>query len=236
MMLRCVTCGQRQRDRRSYRDHLLWAHHEVARRGVDTPTRLEGRELEAVWAGIRRRQETGMALAARRREQLGLPRVSHREAARRLQDNPARSAHRFRAAARARGAATAALGTPVIYRAPQPTVTPLMRTRLGSFQAPPLAMPAGTVRLGGGKTTTPSLHTVPHMPLPNYQKFFGGSTTDLTSSSPPYIAHTSPVSSTSTHPQRQAGPVARPPSTVERGGHRTETGGGDDMGRHPSVL
>jgi len=64
LVLRCHTCGQLQRDRRSYRDHLLWAHHEVARRGVDTPTRLEGRELEAVWAGIRRRQTTGMALAA----------------------------------------------------------------------------------------------------------------------------------------------------------------------------
>jgi len=54
---------------------------------------------------------TGMALAARRREELGLPRVSDREAARRLLDNRARSARRLRAAARARGVATAALGT-----------------------------------------------------------------------------------------------------------------------------
>jgi len=104
LWLRCHTCGQRQPDRRAYRDHLLWSHHEVARRGADVPVRLEGRELEAVWAGIRRRQLTGMALAARRREQLGLPRVSEREAACRLHDNRARSARRLSAAARARAA------------------------------------------------------------------------------------------------------------------------------------
>jgi len=92
LVLRCGTCGQLQRDRRGYRNHLLWEHHEVARRGSDAPVRLEGRELEAVWAGICRRQTTGMALAARRREELGLPRVSDREAARRRQDNRARLA------------------------------------------------------------------------------------------------------------------------------------------------
>jgi len=130
LLLRCQTCGQLQRDRRSYRDHLLWAHHEVARRGVETPVRLAGRELEAVWAGIRRRHMTGMALAARRREELGLPHVSERETARRLQDNWARSARRLRAAARVRGAAAAALGTPVVPLAPRPV--PL---RLGTFQS-----------------------------------------------------------------------------------------------------
>jgi len=118
LVLRCGTCGQLQRDRRSCRDHLLREHHEVARRGFETPIRLEGRELNAVWAGIRRRQTSGMILAGRRREELGLPRVSDREAARRLQDNQARSARRLRAAARARGAATAALGTPVVPLAP----------------------------------------------------------------------------------------------------------------------
>jgi len=76
-----------QRDRRGYRDYLLREHNEVARREFDLPIRLEGRELEAVWAGIRRRQTTGMTLAARLREELGLPRVTDREAARRLQDN-----------------------------------------------------------------------------------------------------------------------------------------------------
>jgi len=123
----------------------------VARRGADVPVQIEGRELESVWAGIWRRQMTGMALAARRREQLGLPRVSDREAARRQQDNRARAARRLRAAARARGAETAALGTPVVPLAPPLSVRPLMRTRLGTFQARPLSTPAGTVRLGGGR-------------------------------------------------------------------------------------
>jgi len=89
--LRCHACGELQRDRRSYRDHLLRIHQEVTRRGADVPVRLEGRELEAVWAGIQRRHEAGMATASRRRENLGLPRVSDREAARRLLDNRARS-------------------------------------------------------------------------------------------------------------------------------------------------
>jgi len=103
LILTCRTCGQRQRVRLGYRDHLLREHNEVARRGFDAPIRLEGRELEAVWAGIRHRQTTGMTPASRRREELGLPRVSDKEAARRLQDNWARSARRLRAAARARG-------------------------------------------------------------------------------------------------------------------------------------
>jgi len=156
LVLRCHTCGQPQRDRRAYRDHLLLAHHEVARRGCDTPIRLEGHELEAVWAGIRRRQTTRMALAAGRREELGLPRVSDREAARRLQDNRARSARRLRAAARAGGAATAALGTPVVPLAPQPV--PL---RLGTFQSRHLAVPAGTVRHGGARMPCPRCTTCP---------------------------------------------------------------------------
>jgi len=155
MWLRCQTCGQRQRDRRTYRDHLLRAHHEVVRRGVNTPIRLEGRELEAVWDGIRRRHESGMATASRRREQLGLPRVSDREAARRLQDNRARSARRYRAAARARGAATAAPGTHFIPRTARPSVTPLMRSRLGTFQARPLPTPTGTPRQGGARLPRP---------------------------------------------------------------------------------
>jgi len=171
MMLRCVTCGQRQRDRWSNRDHLLWAHNELARRGVDTPTRLEGRESEAVWDGIRRRHITGMALAARRREQLGLPRVSDREAARRLQDNRARSARRFRAAARARGTATAALGTPVVPLTPRPTVTPLMRSRLGTSQARPLANPAGPVRHGGARLPRPPCTRWLHCPCQTYRDF-----------------------------------------------------------------
>jgi len=54
LILRCHTCGRMQRDRRGYRDHLLGEHNEVSRRGFDTPVRLEGRKLAAVWAGVRR--------------------------------------------------------------------------------------------------------------------------------------------------------------------------------------
>jgi len=171
MWLRCHTCGELQRDRRSYRDHLLRAHQEVARRGADTPVRLQGRELEAVWAGIRRRQMTGMAQAASRREQLGLPHVSDREAARRQLDNRARSARRFRAAARARGAATAAPGTHFVPRTARPTVTPLFRTRNNTFQARPLPTPAGTVRQGGARLPRPPCTRCLHCPCQTRRDF-----------------------------------------------------------------
>jgi len=92
LILRCHTCNRIQRDRRGYRDHLLREHNEVSRRGFDVPVRLKGRELAAVWASVRRHQLSGTTLAARRREELGLPRVFDREAERRLQDNRARSA------------------------------------------------------------------------------------------------------------------------------------------------
>jgi len=146
-----LRCGRMQQDRRGYRDHLLREHNKVARWGLDALIGLEGRELAAVWAGIRRRQTTGMALAAHRREELGLPQVSDREAARRLHDNRARTARRLRAAARARGAATAALGTPVVPLAPRPPVN----LRLGTFQTRPLAVPAGIVRYGGARMPRP---------------------------------------------------------------------------------
>jgi len=110
-ILRCHTCGNIQRDRRVYRNHLLRAHGEVSRRGLDAPVRLPDRELAAVWASVRRHQTSGNTRASRRREELGLPRVSDREAERRLRDNRSRTARRHRAAARARGVATAALGT-----------------------------------------------------------------------------------------------------------------------------
>jgi len=112
LILRCHTCNRIPRDRRGYRDHLLRKHNEVPRRGFDVPVVHEGRELAAVWAGVRCHQVSGTTLAARRREELGLPRVSDREAERRFQDNWARSTRRHRAAARARGAARATLGTP----------------------------------------------------------------------------------------------------------------------------
>jgi len=155
LVLRCHTCGRMQRDRRGYRDHLLGEHNEVARRGFDAQVRLIGRKLAAVWAGVRRHQASGTVLAARRREGLGLPRVSNWEAERRLLDNGARSARRHRAAARARGAAMAALGTPDVNLGPQQAATPApsrrMAIRLGTFPAHPLAAPVGTVRHGGAR-------------------------------------------------------------------------------------
>jgi len=72
LVLRCHTCGQMQRDRRGYHDHFLREHNEVARRGFDAPVRLEGRELAAVWAGVRRHQASTTTLAAGRQEELGL--------------------------------------------------------------------------------------------------------------------------------------------------------------------
>jgi len=148
LILRCHTCGKIQRDRRGYRDHLLREHNEVSRRGFDVPVRVEGRELAAVWASVRRHQVSGTTQAARCREELGLPHVSNREAERRLHDNRARSARRHRAAARARGAAQAALST---QGAATPEPAGVIATRLGAFQARPLAVLAGTVRLGGSR-------------------------------------------------------------------------------------
>jgi len=91
-ILRCHTCNNVQRDRRVYRDHLLRAHGEVSRRGLDAPVRLPDKELAAVWASVRPHQVSGSTRASRRREELGLPRVSDREAERRLRDNRCRTA------------------------------------------------------------------------------------------------------------------------------------------------
>jgi len=87
--LYCHSCHNVQRDRRAYRDHLLRVHSEVARKGSDVPVRLKGKELEVVWASAHRLRMSGPARAARPREALGLPRVSDREAERRLKDNRA---------------------------------------------------------------------------------------------------------------------------------------------------
>jgi len=105
VILRCHMCNNIQSDRRSYRNKLLRAHGEVCRQGFDVPVRLSEGELSVVWAGVRRHQVSGATRAARRLEKLGLPRVSDREAKRRLRDNRARTARRHRAAARARGVA-----------------------------------------------------------------------------------------------------------------------------------
>jgi len=68
LILRCHTCNRIQRDRRGYRDHFLREHNEVSHRGFDVLVRLEGRELAAVWASVRRHQVSGTTLAACRRE------------------------------------------------------------------------------------------------------------------------------------------------------------------------
>jgi len=53
-ILRCHMCNWIQRDRRVYHDHLLRVHGEMSRRGLDTPVRLNDRELAAIWASVRR--------------------------------------------------------------------------------------------------------------------------------------------------------------------------------------
>jgi len=117
--LYCHSCHNVQRDRRAYRDHLLRVHGEVARRGSDVPVRLEGKELEVAWASAHRSRMSGPVYAARRRKALGLPRVSDREAERRLKDNRARTARRHPAAARAREGATATLTAPDVPATPE---------------------------------------------------------------------------------------------------------------------
>jgi len=111
-VLYCHTCRNVQHDRHAYRDHLLRVYGEVARRGSNVAVCLEGRKLEAVWASAYQSRMSGPVRAARRREALGLPRVSDREAERRLKDNRARTARRHRAAARARLRAAATLRAP----------------------------------------------------------------------------------------------------------------------------
>jgi len=123
-------------------------------RGFDVPVRLEGHKLAAVWASVRRHQVSGTTLAARHCEELGLPRVSDCEAER--QDNRARSARRHRAAAHARRAARAALGTPDATATATQGAAPLepaglLAARLGTFQARPLTGPMPAVRLGGSR-------------------------------------------------------------------------------------
>jgi len=60
----CHVCHNVQRDRRAYRDHLLRVHGEVARQGSDLPVRLEGRELEVMWASVHRFRISGPRAAS----------------------------------------------------------------------------------------------------------------------------------------------------------------------------
>jgi len=95
--IRCHLCDAVQRDRWAYRNHLLRIHGQVICTGTTTPVRLEGRELETVWAADYSR----LLWASRCREALGLPRVPNQEAARCFHENRARRARLARAAARA---------------------------------------------------------------------------------------------------------------------------------------
>jgi len=79
----CHVCQEVQRDRWTYRNHLLRVHGQVIRGGTSTPVRLVGRELEEVWSA----DFVRLLDASRRREAMGLPRVTDQEAARRQHDN-----------------------------------------------------------------------------------------------------------------------------------------------------
>jgi len=160
-LLRCHTCNNVQRDRRVYRDHLLRAHGEVSRRGHDVPVRLQEKELAVVWASLRRHQVSGSSRASRRREELGLPRVSDREAERQLRDNWARTARRHRAAARARGVASAALGVPDVQGTTKNDgAAPMERfvAQIGSSRSRLQVGPVVTVRGGGARRPISPCH------------------------------------------------------------------------------
>jgi len=154
--LYCHSCHDVQRDRQAYRDHLLRVHREVARRGSDVPVRLEGRELALVWATAHRARMSGPVRATRRREAIWLPRVSDKEAERRLKDNRAQTARRHRAVARVRGLVMAALGAPEVItediggqgRADKEHGG-RYTAKIGSSQAQPQTEPVPQLRGGG---------------------------------------------------------------------------------------
>jgi len=126
----------------------LRIHGQVIRTGTTTPVRLEGRELETVWAADYSR----LLGASRRREALGLPRVPDQEAARRLHENRARRARRARAAARAdetarRRAARQRVARPTrapVHVAP-PTRVATPPTRVATPPPTPVAAPPTVV-------------------------------------------------------------------------------------------
>jgi len=170
----CHSCQEVQRDRWTYRNHLLRAHGEVIRGGTSTPVRLEGRELE----NMRAADSTRLLGASHRREALGLPRVLDQEAARRLHDNQARRACRSRAVARARDyvqqraarqrrlprtpADVALLPRAATLLLPSPPSFPLShlqrlsgipsRPAVNRPHVPPHRQPALTLRAGGAST------------------------------------------------------------------------------------
>jgi len=80
------------------------------RRGSDVPVLLDERELAIVRDSFRRHSVSGLLRAARRRAELGLRRVSDREAERRLRDNRNLTVRWHRAAARAKREAAATQG------------------------------------------------------------------------------------------------------------------------------
>jgi len=121
------------------------------------PVRLQERELAAIWASVRRYQVSGTTRASRRQEELGLRRVSDREAERRLRDNWARTARRHRVAARTRGVATAALGAPDVQGTTEAQGAEPMEpeerfvAQIGSSQSRPQVEPVLVLRGGGAR-------------------------------------------------------------------------------------
>jgi len=140
--LYCHSCHNVQRDRRAYRHHLLRVHGEVARRDSDVPVRLEGRELEAVWASAHQSRMSGPVRAACRKAALGLPRVSDREAERRLKDNRARTARRH-------WAALEVPATPVEQEVRDRDQGGRHAARAASSRASPKEEPTITAQVGG---------------------------------------------------------------------------------------
>jgi len=124
----CHVCHEVQRDRWTYRNHLLRVHGQVIRGGTSTPVRLVGRELEEVWSADYVQQLD----ASSRREAMGLPRFTDQEAARRLHDNRIRRERRGRAVARARAYVQQRAAR---QRAARPSSTPPRRRH--SRVAPP---------------------------------------------------------------------------------------------------
>jgi len=123
-------CQDVQRDRWTYRNHLLQVHGQVIRGGTSTPVRLVGRELEQVWSA----DYVRLLDASRRREAMGLPRVTNQEAARRQHDNRIRRERRGRAIARARAYVQQRAARQRVARPPS---TPPRRRHLRVASPPP---------------------------------------------------------------------------------------------------
>jgi len=180
-------------------------------RGFDVPFCLKGRELAAVWAGVRRHQASGTTLAARRREELRLfPRL--------------RKGGRASAARQPGPLGPSTQGSGPCQRggAGCPRYTASGHSRAGGGDSHtarhlPSETPGrvGRDSAAGRVSTTPlTLPTVPDMPVPDHLRLQRRSTPGHAFTSPPYVAHPTPFASTPAHPLAQAGFVPRPSSAL----------------------